>query len=134
MLEIISLRQQKNQETDPVLVEDPESEEDEKEEKLIVCSQCHHIITSPSDRIDVQGSHRHTFANPQGLIFEIGCFHSAAGCFYTGEPSSEWSWFPGFQWRVAICSKCLLQMGWLFVSAGETRFNGLILERLIFPE
>jgi hypothetical protein len=33
------------------------------------------VITSPAERIVVQGSHQHTFANPHGIIYEIGCLN-----------------------------------------------------------
>ncbi|RJP76740.1 MAG: hypothetical protein C4522_16860 [Desulfobacteraceae bacterium] len=113
---------------------------DENKEKspltseLIVCRQCYHIITRPEEKIQVNGSHQHTFANPSGLIFEIGCFQNAEGCGYTGQATKEYSWFNGYAWRIAVCGKCLTQLGWLFsTSMGITRFNGLILENLIIP-
>ena len=102
-------------------------------EKYICCVQCLQPITRPSDRIVMNGSHVHTFANPSGIIYEIGCFQSATGCGYAGPASDEFTWFKGFSWKVAYCGKCLLHLGWLFLS-GDHSFNGLILENLIEPE
>jgi len=133
MMEIVSLRQQQGMGEKPALVDEPAPEKEEEEREVILCGYCHHRVAHPSDRIEVHGAHRHTFANPQGLIFEIGCFRQAEGCRYSGEPSAEWSWFGGFRWRIALCGRCLTQLGWLFVSSAETRFAGLILDRLVFP-
>ena len=115
---------------------DPFSE-DEIEEKLkendekILCRQCRQVVTTETERITIRGFHLHTFANPHGYIFQIGCFRSAGGCGYTGPVTEEWSWFKGFHWRVAVCNMCLIQLGWRFTSTGGDHFNGLILNRLI---
>lgn len=99
--------------------------------EYILCSNCRHIITYPAERIEKIGSHHHTFANPHGIVYEIGCFRSAGGCGYAGPISNEFSWFGGFSWRVAICSQCLTHLGWLFLSSDAERFHGLILDRLL---
>ncbi len=81
-------------------------------------------------RISVESSHNHTFFNPAGIVFEIGCFSKAPGCGIVGEASSEFSWFAGTKWTTAICSGCLCHLGWLFEGRGEP-FFGLILTSLI---
>ena len=58
------------------MVEDEAEEETLEKEEYIRCRQCRNILASPEDRISVQGSHQHTFANPHGIVFEIGCFRS----------------------------------------------------------
>jgi len=113
------------------MVEDEPDEKESNNEKHILCRQCRQVITSANERIEVQGSHQHTFANPHGIIYEIGCFRSVIGCGYAGPPSDEFSWFRGFSWRVAVCAMCLTHLGWLFTSLGSVSFNGLILDRLI---
>ena len=104
-----------------------------KEDKYICCVQCLQPITRPSDRIAVNGSHVHSFANPSGMIYEIGCFQTATGCGYTGPTTDEFTWFKGYSWKVSYCGKCLLHLGWLFIS-GDDSFNGLILDHLIEPD
>ncbi len=108
-----------------------EGEKEPKSAQYIYCRNCYKIITSPNERVEIYGAHQHTFANPHGLVFEIGCFSTAEGCGYTGPPTTEFSWFKGFSWRIAICSKCLTHVGWLFTSTGAENFNGLIVDRLI---
>ena len=81
----------------------------------------------------MNGSHRHTFANPHGIIFEIGCFKQASGCAAVGPPSAEFTWFAGYRWQPGLCVACLIHLGWVFSAAGGDGFHGLILERLIEP-
>ena len=118
----------------------PDAETAEKDaespegEAFIVCRQCRRPITRKEERFSIQGAHRHTFANPHGLVFEIGCFRNAVGCGYAGPDSEEFTWFAGYRWRVCYCASCLTHLGWLFTSTGGGAFHGLILERLIEPE
>jgi len=107
------------------------SEQEADTGEHILCRQCRQIVTNAAERISVQGAHRHTFANPHGVVFEIGCFRAVQGCGYVGPATSEWSWFRGYRWRIALCSKCLVHLGWLYASGGGDSFSGLILDRLI---
>jgi hypothetical protein len=102
-------------------------------EPYILCRNCLHAITRPGDRIHVDGRHRQTFANPHGMVFEIGCFRSAEGCAAIGPASEEFTWFAGHHWRVCICAACLVHLGWRFASSAGNTFYGLILDQLIEP-
>lgn len=101
-------------------------------EKAITCALCNHHITDPSRQIMVNNSFHHVFANPHGLVFEIGCFKDAKGCVAASIASTEFSWFMGFSWQVGACNRCSSHLGWIF-SSESNRFYGLILEKLIFP-
>lgn len=101
------------------------------EREYILCARCRRVITTSSDRIDVNGAHVHTFANPHGIVFEIGCFQTAMGCAYQGPVTNDFSWFKGYSWKIACCGTCMTHLGWLFVSIGESGFHGLILDRLV---
>ncbi len=103
-----------------------------KEDEIIVCAFCNHHITDPSNQIIVNNSFRHTFANPHGHVFEIGCFGDAKGCRPGSLPSNEFSWFVGFSWRIGVCAYCSTHLGWIF-SSETNKFYGLIIEKLIFP-
>ncbi len=116
------------------LIKDKTEEKTSDDDKFILCRQCRQVITHPAERIEMAGSHRHTFANPHGIVYEIGCFRSARGCGYAGPTTDEFSWFKGFRWRIAVCRTCLTHLGWLFTSSGNAGFNGLILDRLIESE
>ncbi|MCG8614811.1 MAG: cereblon family protein [Desulfobacterales bacterium] len=109
---------------------------DEKEEPVVRCRTCNHTVAKSESRISIEQKFAHTFANPAGHVFEIGCFRQAEGCVAASPPSDEFSWFRGYAWRVGICRHCQVQLGWVFSSvtdANPPRFFGLILDQLILP-
>lgn len=108
---------------------DEEGEEPE-EPRSLACKTCGIVITSQEHGIEVGGSHRHTFINPGGIVFRIGCFSMASGCYITGESTGEYTWFPGYVWCYVICSGCFSHLGWHY-STGDGGFFGLILDRLV---
>jgi hypothetical protein len=105
-------------------------EEDRAEERWLLCKFCHQRITSEDKAIEINNRHCHTYNNPAGARFRIGCFSSATGCRPQSAPTEEYTWFKGFGWQVALCTNCLTQMGWYYQSAAAS-FYGLILDHLI---
>jgi hypothetical protein len=99
-------------------------------EGALLCFACGHPITSESERIAAGGAHEHTFTNPGGWVYRIGCFRRAPGCAQAGEFTGEYSWFPGQAWRYALCAGCRAHLGWAFRGA-QPEFYGLILDRLV---
>lgn len=103
----------------------------------LVCAACGERVTSSQDRMEMNGTHAHTFTNPHGLTFDIGCFKNAPGCKPVGRATEAWTWFRGYAWRVAVCSRCDAHLGWGYEPAipdGDSRgFFGLILDRLARP-
>ena len=99
-------------------------------ENKIRCKACRQVITHRKEMISVNGAHRHSFANPTGLVFEIGCFGSAWGCSHVGPTTNEFTWFKGYFWKIAICGKCQTHLGWRFSASSGHVFHGLILNRL----
>ena len=122
------------EEGETITIEKEAGDRSPEEEEYILCRQCHQAITKPADRIVMQGSHRHTFANPHGIVFEIGCFKDVIGCGYAGAATDEFSWFTGYSWRLCFCSMCLTHLGWLFSSNAGDAFHTLILDRIIQPD
>lgn len=104
-------------------------EAETKLERVIVCAACGQAITWERARASVNGSHVHTFKNPSGIDYVMGCFSEVDGCREIGERSGVWTWFPGFAWCVVECAKCGAHLGWSFT--GGSTFWGLILERLV---
>jgi hypothetical protein len=99
--------------------------QEQEREKAYICRFCGRVIALPADTIAVDGSHRHTFTNPAGVIYEIGCFSSARGCRVTGGPTLEFTWFSGYSWSFALCSGCGNHMGWYYQKEGSG-FYGLV--------
>jgi hypothetical protein len=98
----------------------------------IVCATCSQPITTASQRLSVSGRHLHEFMNPEGQRFVVACFSGASGLLAAGEPSSIWTWFPGYTWQIALCQSCSTHLGWIY--RGEAQlFYGLIWDRLAEP-
>ncbi len=96
--------------------------------RVLRCGACSQAITRDDLRVEIADAHQHTFVNPHGLVFEIGCFARAPGCVGVGPAEAFFSWFPGYAWRVVVCRGCGAHLGW---SYGERPgFYGLVLDRL----
>jgi len=108
----------------------PDAVDQTEEGDFLLCANCLSLITPRQAAITVNGGHRHTFANPSGLVFTIGCFKWAPGCAAVGEATGDFSWFAGYRWRVVMCAACQSHLGWRFESDGST-FYGLILSNLV---
>lgn len=98
--------------------------------RKLVCRGCRAVITTTDARVERRGRHRHVFANPAGLLYEVGCFSQAPGCAHEGAPSWEFTWFPGHAWQIAVCRSCNALMGWEFRTPSGEGFYGLILPHL----
>ena len=96
-----------------------------------LCKFCRRRITSSSEQIAVNGQHAHICANPYGLLFEVGCFARAVGCQTTGNPTTEFTWFPGYAWSIALCASCANHLGWHYTGKPPSEFYGLILSHLV---
>lgn len=108
-----------------------ETSRDEQSEPQhpVVCAQCSHPVSEKKYAIEIGSSHQHVKTNPQGQTFSIVCYTEAPGCKLTGEPQSEYSWFPGCRWQFAHCGQCHNQMGWYF--SGASHFFAFITDNII---
>lgn len=102
---------------------------EQEQEKVLRCRSCDFTITTVKQGVSRDGKHRHTFFNPAGIVYEIGCFSDAPGCLIHGHRSREFTWFKGYSWQVVYCSNCTEHLGWYFSTAGSG-FFGLLLNRL----
>lgn len=103
-------------------------ESDNEQSRALLCRTCSIPITTEKQRIEKEGKHFHTFFNPAGIVYEIGCFRSAPGCLTYGPQSTEFAWFTGYKWQVVCCSSCQDHLGWKFDADDE--FFGLIIKKL----
>ena len=112
-------------------VEDEIQEDDKTDDnkKFLICKVCQNTITAHEAVVQINGSHRHKFINPGGVVYRVGCFQSAPGCLVLGVPTREFTWFPGYSWSYAVCSNCNIHMGWSYQSEGGG-FFGLVIENL----
>lgn len=97
--------------------------------EAIRCLACGGVVTAKDQKIQVSGSYAHTFFNPAGIVYELGCFQKAPGCLDVGAPSREFTWFPEYLWCISLCRYCRTHLGWVFAMEGNS-FYGLILKKL----
>ena len=114
-----------------IAVDDESKQRAADRDHKLLCMRCRNEITTAADRIVVNERHDHTFANPAGYGYHIGCFGDAPGARPRGIPSGHWTWFAGYMWQLAICTRCEHHLGWLFRAREHTPFYSLILNRLI---
>lgn len=91
---------------------------------ILVCRACGHKVAKTGARMADEDGGRRVFCNPHGLVFEVILVKTAPGCVCAGPAVSEFSWFPGYAWRIALCRGCAAHLGWRF--EGESVFFGLI--------
>lgn len=114
---------------DEFTASNPETDVDLSEDDRLFCATCHGAVTRESLAIECRDAHEHTVFNPMGQVFVIRCFAEAWGIISPRDGHTEFSWFPGFQWRVALCGGCGVQLGWRYDRSTE-RFYGLIAKEL----
>lgn len=106
-----------------------DSDVDLSEDDRLFCVTCHAAVTRESLGVSRRDAHEHTVFNPMGQVFVIRCFKEAWGLISPRDGQTEFSWFPGFVWRVALCGSCGVQLGWRY-DAPSGRFYGLIAKEL----
>ena len=60
-----------------------------------------------------------TYVNPSGFVHETITVFRAEGLSLIDEPSTEFSWFPGYAWTICNCSRCGSHIGWKFTTAKD---------------
>ena len=106
----------------------------EEDSYAIFCAACNLRITDFESVMEVNGRHEHTFVNPAGVSFHIGCFSSARGCRLEGIPTGNFTWFSGYAWAYALCTSCRVHLGWHYSKGTGEEFYGLILARLVWAK
>ncbi|XP_020297490.1 protein cereblon isoform X3 [Pseudomyrmex gracilis] len=88
------------------------------EDKIYVCVNCESLIGRqshmfPMNKEGPQG----TYVNPGGVIHETITFYHVQGVILNSSPpSTDFSWFPGYAWTIAICKCCREHVGWKFTA------------------
>ncbi|PKN34845.1 MAG: hypothetical protein CVU61_05630 [Deltaproteobacteria bacterium HGW-Deltaproteobacteria-19] len=124
------LKESGEDEADVRLLSREEEEDQEERQDPLRCKACGNEITEADFGIHRHGRFEHTFDNPAGYTFRLGCFSKAWNCILHGVPTHAFTWFPGFRWRFCSCGRCGLHLGWHYDSGAES-FFGLILDNLV---
>ncbi|MDX9834146.1 MAG: cereblon family protein [Desulfobulbus sp.] len=106
----------------------PDATSRQPDDSYLLCAACNAVITTPDQAVQIYGRHGRAFFNPAGIAYELRCFRNAPGVSAEGAPTSEFSWFPGCCWQIALCAACRTHLGWLFT--GAESFAALISSRI----
>ncbi len=113
---------------DPTEDEDPARLDDLEPDPL----RCRACGTEVADRNDARspddGPVRRTFFNPAGVVFDVLLLGAARNLVALGDPSDEFTWFPGRPWQIVLCGGCGRQLGWRWLPAPA--FYGLLAPEL----
>ena len=117
----------------PVKSSRTEDQEKDRTGRAVHCARCDTLITYSSQAFFYNGEHHFRRTNPHGLTFDLALYQQAA-CRVRGEPTTEWSWFGGYAWQLAMCPACGAHLGWAFSGTDKSGFFGLIVTRLRIDE
>jgi len=97
------------------------------EEGPILCASCDAPITERGALFQMNETGQ-VFANPHGHVFDIVTARDAQGVLPIGATTTEFTWFPGYAWRVLICASCGSHLGWQYDGPGRspTTFFGFL--------
>ncbi|KAH8354182.1 hypothetical protein KR084_002623 [Drosophila pseudotakahashii] len=88
-----------------------------QEESLFFCRYCNSSLAHCADLFAMSKHGVQTqYCNPEGYIHETNTVYRVMShaIGYSGEPSTKFSWFPGYQWHIILCKFCAQHVGWEF--------------------
>ncbi len=89
-------------------------EEDDRQSKAYVCTNCGILITHSAANLKINGATQHSFLNPVGVQCNFLTFSDCQNVYVHEELFLDHSWFPGYGWRFLICGACAQHLGWKY--------------------
>ncbi|XP_019855683.1 PREDICTED: protein cereblon-like [Amphimedon queenslandica] len=108
-----------------------------KENTELYCSECGILITQKQYifSMSVDGPLA-SYVNEGGFVHETLTVTESYNLKKSGRPTTENSWFPGYQWTILYCSRCRDHKGWSFDAVKKDlvplKFYGLRRPGLVF--
>ncbi|CAG9861496.1 unnamed protein product [Phyllotreta striolata] len=88
-----------------------------KLERSMCCNGCGIQITDPSKVFAMsKDGIQSNYVNPGGHVYETVTVMTAQNFRLDGDPSKQFSWFPGYAWTIMQCKNCHNHLGWQFTS------------------
>ncbi|KAK9500734.1 hypothetical protein O3M35_001939 [Rhynocoris fuscipes] len=100
------------------------------------CFGCQTQIGQQSDvfAMSIEGA-QGIYVNPEGYLHDTMTLINATNLVLISTPSTEFSWFPGYAWSIAVCANCHKHIGWQFIAQKPKlqprKFYGLTRSSLI---
>lgn len=96
------------------------------------CKKCDRGIANYADMFAMSNQGvSSSYCNPSGFVHETLTVYQTLPktTRTTTKPSTEFSWFPGYSWQIAICNACNNHIGWKFIATKRSlkprKFYGL---------
>lgn len=94
------------------------------------CRYCRNVICHRGDMFLMSCSGpQNSFVNSHGFVHDTLTVRVARGLMREYDWTTEFSWFPGYAWKVACCENCSRHIGWCYKSLNADvkpkRFYGL---------
>jgi len=101
-----------------------------RDKDVYLCVACDLEIADRDAVFDPGAGPLQLHVNPHGYLHEIVTLSAARNLAYRGEETAEFTWFQGYAWRIAVCSRCSEHLGWRFTAVAAdgspAMFYGLL--------
>jgi len=88
---------------------------------ILCCRNCGEEIGKQEDIFSMSSEGpQGAYVNPGGYVHETLTLFKAKNLSLVGEPSTEYSWFPGYAWTICQCRYCDCHMGWKFTASNSS--------------
>jgi len=88
--------------------------------KVLVCRRCGGQVADQSDIFSMsKEGPQGAYVNPHGAVHETLTVYKSKNLRLLGQPSTEYSWFPGYSWTITECSGCGDHTGWKFIATSK---------------
>jgi len=85
--------------------------------RVLVCRRCSKQLGDQQNIFSMsKEGPQGAFVNPNGHVHETLTLYRAKNLRLVGQPSTEYSWFPGYAWTITECLGCSNHIGWKFTS------------------
>ena len=85
--------------------------------RIIICGTCgDEKLCNVSDLIVDRFHH---YLNPHFFLHRLILARRVENVVFTGQPSIDCSWFPGYGWQISYCARCSDHIGWKFTRIRE---------------
>jgi len=91
----------------------------EEEYRRIRCRTCRNEVGDPGDTFRAGEDPVQVFVNQAGFAHEVMTVRNAWNVLITGQPTTEFTWFPGYAWRHLLCGRCGSHLGWLYLAVAD---------------
>ncbi|XP_004536619.1 protein cereblon homolog [Ceratitis capitata] len=87
------------------------------DDSVFTCRYCNNRIAN-CQQLFAMSKHgvQTQYCNSAGYIHETNTVYQLLpdAITYSGQPSAEFSWFPGYEWHIIVCKICSRHIGWKF--------------------